>query len=417
MTKNQRQKITQIMKWFLFSQDSTFDHNNPKKYSKCTRVSLKRLAQPKEKGGFNLTLIDEMLDSYKAKIIAKGLELPRIYTEALWKLGNLEFHSKRNYIHPFAHNNKTSKKIIKYKSKWFTRAIHLYKKLPKIIKSNDFKEDPKIKMFNIQTNQIAQQPGDNTIPILLTRTGKPKKCQNTNKWRKLNFHFAIEKPNKPNESEDCKFKIKHILNNLQLKRKPILTKTQQKWIQNRTLNPIKMLKAKTSTRIGIQDFMHRIARNQNNCNEDCALCGVKMGDSTHLISQCTVVKQWEREIGFAKLAKRRRKYQFTKMSNSSKFERNAMWIVNWSIWKTYQTIKHDESIKQEKYIHIYKSMIKQEEFRFLLLHKNKDYSSSARKRHRMRCLTKHLRFYTLDQSQNIETIKIQRIKINWFHFV
>ena len=87
-----------------------------------------------------------MLDSYKAKIIAKGLELPRIYTEALWKLGNLEFQYKSNYIHPFAHNNNTAKKAIKYKSNWFTRATHLYKKLPKIIRMENFEEDPKIKI-------------------------------------------------------------------------------------------------------------------------------------------------------------------------------------------------------------------------------------------------------------------------------
>ena len=157
------------------------------------------------------------------------------------------------------------------------------------------------------------------------------------------------------------------------------------------MDPIKLVNSRTTTRIAIQDFMHRVARNQFSNHERCALCQGKM-NSIHLINECGTVKNWEREIGCSKQAKIRRKYQFKKTSKGSILHRNAMWIVNWSIWITYNYIKHNET-KKETHSKIFKKNIENEEFRYLNLHLKNNNAFDIKQRNKD-CLIKHLRFKT-----------------------
>ena len=122
-------------------------------------------------------------------------------------------------------------------------------------------------------------------------------------------------------------------------------------------------------------------------------------NTLHLYAQCEVVKEWEREIGCAKKAKERRKFQFNKFSKGSKYHRNAIWIVNWCIWITYNYIKHND-INTKQGSKIFKKNIQNEEFRYLLLFKDntEKINDGIKCQKKLEHLTKHLRFKTIQNN-------------------
>ena len=111
------------------------------------------------------------------------------------------------------------------------------------------------------------------------------------------------------------------------------------------MRPIELLNSKLKTRIGIKDFKDKITRSSFFNYGNCALCNKKMSP-THLLIKCKVTELWERKLGFAKQCQKRRKESLIKTKPKHIYKRGAMWITNWSIWKTYNKIRFGE-IKEE----------------------------------------------------------------------
>ena len=192
-------------------------------------------------------------------------------------------------------------------------------------------------------------------------------------------------------------KIKDLMQIINQKANIELTDKQKEWIEQGIMDPIRLNRTKTSTRIAIQDFMHRTARSQIQHQRNCTLCGNQM-NSIHLLTQCPVVREWERKIGCAKHAKKRRKLQFKRMSKGATPQRNAMWIQNWCIWITHNYVTRKENnVDLDKAHLILKKNIENEEFRYLLLHQNVDTKQ-------IKGLVKHLIFKKISSEKIVNKI-------------
>ena len=123
-------------------------------------------------------------------------------------------------------------------------------------------------------------------------------------------------------------------------------------------------------------------------------------NSIHLLHECSVTKLWECKLGFRDLCLERRRECFKELKPQNKHKMNAMWIMNWCIWKTYNKVRFDELNKEDAHYFL-RETIKFEEHRFLLMHQKipKDYEKIPEIY--LHILSEHLKYRKIDHNHKI----------------
>ena len=84
-------------------------------------------------------------------------------------------------------------------------------------------------------------------------------------------------------------------------------------------------------------------------NKDCALCGKKDFCANHLLSECKVVRSWERHLDSTDTEPSRRRCARKKSLLSISPDHIFSWIVSWSIWKCYWEIVYKQFDNSDKF--------------------------------------------------------------------
>ena len=209
----------------------------------------------------------------------------------------------------------------------------------------------------------------------------------------------VKEKNDKDDNIERGFKLKDIFNYFQNQLKPELTKTQKRRNERGIMNSIQLLNFKLKTRIAISDFKDKISRNTISTYGNCTLCNKRL-NSLHLFKECTVTKLWESKLGFRDHCLQRREESFIDTKPIHLHKMNAMWITNWSIWKTYNKVRFEE-INKEDAQYTLREIIRNEEHRFLISNKEipKEFTKMPQTYFDM--LTEYFKYRTINKEQKI----------------
>eukprot|EP01091_Cochliopodium_minus_P008788 TRINITY_DN2048_c0_g1_i3.p1 TRINITY_DN2048_c0_g1~~TRINITY_DN2048_c0_g1_i3.p1 ORF type:complete len:1238 (+),score=221.66 TRINITY_DN2048_c0_g1_i3:3263-6976(+) len=350
LTPQQQNHFNKIAKWFLYEKKvdgekiKAFNPNKPKYF---TNVSLTRLCFPREMGGFNLHLIENVFSAFKSKYIMECLKVENNSNPLYFLLKrelNESFKQQSNNqisFFPFVNHSSMDKKHrLKNNSKewsWIADSKVVYQLIEKTPTCS-----PPNNKFNVLNYVTGKQhfkrtifdlgntynPEPNTIPVTFKSGGITKLKEPEIWWENVSVDFGNKK------LLSNKIKLNFVLTEVATKIIPkggVWTNNQKNIKRNIPIERI--LKTKIVSIGEIDDFKTKFSLHYWSFPRNAlCICGTSF-TTLHFIRDCTVYNGWIHflfeGVNFARLS------QF---DTSSNFFLHS-WILNWCAWKTYHSAR------------------------------------------------------------------------------
>lgn len=315
-TNKQILMYEKITRWFLYSNDMSFN----KKGRYIGRISKKRLAMPKNKGGFYLPEIGTLFSLAKTQLVVMANNAEDCY---IWG-NNLKYYLGKFFkntnlmVHPSFTNQKYDIGWKAQGDKWVKQMVDTHSKIPK---QTTFQTEIGL---NVHAFCPSISHPNCTIPAIPTVEGY-KRCVNLSEWESfttLEYERKVENFTRLRELRE--YMTPHLY-------KYENTNAQTKWENDFNFNLKDLYKKAPKVSALVVDFYQKTIRNYFwTKGRKCEFCG-KSFSAFHIIFECQHVKKWEVDMyGTEKRDKRIRNSLVC--SNKKVFA--ACWIHNWSIWKT-----------------------------------------------------------------------------------